>query len=647
MTSLENKPKAAGYVRVSTTSQAKEGESLDTQRKQIQAHASANGWRLLKIYADEGISGAKAENRPGLRQLMEDATKGEFQHVIISKFSRFARNVIDLLTYQKKLQSSGVSLQCIKDNIDPSTNSGKLMLTLLGAIAEWEREMIREQMHENRMVKWADNRTFIGHPPFGYRWNKDTNKLEIHQAEAEIYHRIVKWYVEQGLACRDITNRLRKDGIRSSHGKWFSNATIGYIFKNPAYYGHYVTNTRQYKDHPEKGAGKLRSKELKPASEHIEFPIPALITKQEWDRIQERTAFNKVKSKRTTWSTDYWLRDIVECGRCGGKMNAHRGNTRKDGSWPRYYTCYWASTSEKTLAADQHERCHLPYINADALEEAVWQRVLTLVRHPYHQRKTGEHMDSISQEFDDKIARLEGELASLDKEHKMLKKKYQLLFDLYGNEKIDQNDLAEQLQANKQDQKANEGLRKEMRDSLTQLHHDKGNTQEMFQFIRDRGPAIERMLQDMERLDPQDRKRVIESVVDGSLHIEFDEVLKWDYLTEEGSSEHDDQPIAKPSEIPLSPRKREAIELTLGAVFGRPVHLPKQPGVTFSANFRFNPEIFQWLMDSGKISPIDPDPRGGGGKKPGKGLKSKGLEGASFTKNGWNYFNLIKSSLSI
>src|SRR5512135_3234072 len=87
--------KAVGYIRVSTPGQAKDGESLNTQRIAITRFAKSKGWQLIKIYEDRGISGAKAESRPGFMEMMRDAEQKKFSGIVFSRFSRFARNASD------------------------------------------------------------------------------------------------------------------------------------------------------------------------------------------------------------------------------------------------------------------------------------------------------------------------------------------------------------------------------------------------------------------------------------------------------------------------------------------------------------------------------------------------------------------------
>jgi len=152
---IEHK-KAVGYIRVSTSIQVKEGESLSTQRQQIVDYAKNKGWELDSIYSDEGISGAKIEYRTNLKKLIEDAKQGKFEVIIITKLSRFTRNAREYMNLSYELKNYGISLVSIKENIDSTALTGKMMAGFLALFAEWEHNIIKEQMHENKMARWKE-----------------------------------------------------------------------------------------------------------------------------------------------------------------------------------------------------------------------------------------------------------------------------------------------------------------------------------------------------------------------------------------------------------------------------------------------------------------------------------------------------------
>ena len=156
--------RAIGYIRVSTAAQV-EGESPKTQESSIRQYCKTQGWKLVSIENDLGISGHKSENRPGWKKIMRMVKEGECDVVVCVKLSRIARNAREALNVEHELRKQGVALVSIKEKFDTTTSSGKLSFQVLSMIAEFEREVIREQMNDNKMAKWRDLRMFNGHAP--------------------------------------------------------------------------------------------------------------------------------------------------------------------------------------------------------------------------------------------------------------------------------------------------------------------------------------------------------------------------------------------------------------------------------------------------------------------------------------------------
>ncbi len=131
--------KAAGYLRVSTSGQI-DGESLNTQRTQIQAYCASRGWELVNVYEDAGLSGTK-DDRPALQALLSAVQAGEIDAVVVRDLSRFGRSARDLLNSLQTLTDCSVSFISIKEGIDGSGPYGQFMLTILAAISQLELEM--------------------------------------------------------------------------------------------------------------------------------------------------------------------------------------------------------------------------------------------------------------------------------------------------------------------------------------------------------------------------------------------------------------------------------------------------------------------------------------------------------------------------
>lgn len=132
--------KAVAYVRVST-----EDQRTAVQCSAVTRYARARGWRLLRVYEDHGLSGATAR-RPALTRLLEDAHRRRFAVVIVWKFDRFSRSVADLLASLETFRALGIEFISVTEGIDTSTAAGRMVFTFLGAIAEFERALIRERV---------------------------------------------------------------------------------------------------------------------------------------------------------------------------------------------------------------------------------------------------------------------------------------------------------------------------------------------------------------------------------------------------------------------------------------------------------------------------------------------------------------------
>jgi DNA invertase Pin-like site-specific DNA recombinase len=134
--------RAAIYARVST---ANNGQDPTMQTRELREYCERRGWEIVGEYVDLGISGTK-EKRPELDRLMSDAHRRRFDAVIVWKFDRFARSVSHLLRALENFQALGIEFVSLSENVDTSTPTGKMVFTVLGAVAELERSLIAERV---------------------------------------------------------------------------------------------------------------------------------------------------------------------------------------------------------------------------------------------------------------------------------------------------------------------------------------------------------------------------------------------------------------------------------------------------------------------------------------------------------------------
>jgi DNA invertase Pin-like site-specific DNA recombinase len=133
--------RVAFYSRVSTT----HGQDPELQLRELREYAAARGWTLAQEYTDIGASGSK-DSRPALNRLMADAHRRRFDVVLVWKLDRFGRSLRHLVNALAEFEARGIAFVSLRDNLDLTTPSGRLMFQIIGAMAEFERELIRERV---------------------------------------------------------------------------------------------------------------------------------------------------------------------------------------------------------------------------------------------------------------------------------------------------------------------------------------------------------------------------------------------------------------------------------------------------------------------------------------------------------------------
>jgi DNA invertase Pin-like site-specific DNA recombinase len=133
--------RVAIYARVSTNN----GQDPQMQIRELREYCERRGWEIVGEYVDAGVSGAK-ESRPELNRLMADAHRRQYDSLVVWKFDRFARSVSHLLRALETFQALGIEFVSLTEGVDTSTPAGKMVFTVLGAVAELERSLIRERV---------------------------------------------------------------------------------------------------------------------------------------------------------------------------------------------------------------------------------------------------------------------------------------------------------------------------------------------------------------------------------------------------------------------------------------------------------------------------------------------------------------------
>ena len=203
------------YTRVSTTMQV-DGYSLDAQKEKLKRYAEFQNMEIVNEYSDEGKSGKSVEGRPEFQRMLDNIENGtdEVQFVLVFKLSRFGRNAADVLNSLQRMQDFGVNLICVEDGIDSSKDSGKLMISVLSAVAEIERENILVQTMEGRKQKAREGKWNGGFAPYGYELVN--GELQIAEDEAEIIRLIYDKFIHMNSKADQISFDVLKKAFAAT-----------------------------------------------------------------------------------------------------------------------------------------------------------------------------------------------------------------------------------------------------------------------------------------------------------------------------------------------------------------------------------------------------------------------------------------------
>ena len=374
------------YTRVSTAMQI-DGYSLDAQKSRMKAYAEFNNYEIVGEYEDAGKSGKSIEGRDEFNRMMEDIKCGKdnVSFVLVFKLSRFGRNAADVLSTLQVMQDFGVNLICVEDGIDSSKDAGKLMISVLSAVAEIERENIRVQTMEGRIQKAREGKWNGGFAPYGY--TLIDGKLEINEAEAPTVRLIYDLYINQGMGGRLIAQYLESHDViklarQNTKGTLFSAAYIRDILKNPVYCGKIAYGRRK----TEKVMGTRNDYRVVWNDDYllVDGLHQPIVSVQDWEAAQVRLRaqcdkYKRYERKRTN-ERCYLLTGIVKCPVCGAGMYVTKScKKRKDGTKYKdflYYGC-------KHRRHDRGYKCdYKKQIPLELLDNAVAEVVSSLISRP-------------------------------------------------------------------------------------------------------------------------------------------------------------------------------------------------------------------------------------------------------------------------
>jgi len=218
--------RAIGYVRVSSIGQAVEGISLEAQRAKILAWCDYNEYELSEIFSDEGISGKKASNRPGLQQALNSIGKGDV--LVFYSLSRLARSTKDAIAISELLQKKDAHFVSLSEDINTTSAAGKMIFRMLAVLAEFERDLVSERTCFALQHKKKSGYKTGGDVPYGFDCIQ--GKLVENHQEQEVISRIMALRAK-GHSMRKIASTLNEDGVLTKRGKQWQATQVQGILK--------------------------------------------------------------------------------------------------------------------------------------------------------------------------------------------------------------------------------------------------------------------------------------------------------------------------------------------------------------------------------------------------------------------------------
>lgn len=392
-------PRVVIYCRVSSDQQ-RERDTIASQREALCAYASTQGWTLMAIDEDDGLTGEIPPwERPGMARALSRVEEREVDILLVIDVDRIARDEDNIAfgMVRKHLRDAGVRLYTPRGQMDLESPEQRLFQDILSALASFERHKIKDRTVRGRKAAIRKGGRPIVEPPLGYRWSNEAGGIVIDEEEAEAVRAVYRLLAEGRGATATASELKRRDlhtGRRKydQKNRYYTDGMIRITASRPCY------STGRWTPHPEW------------LPDHS-LPVPALVDQETWDAAQRSLSQAKVFPAREV-TFPYLLRGLARCGQCGGAMRCHT-SAQRQGAKP-YYRCDRAARTPIN-----GERCPGPgSVRAEAVDAAVWAYVERLLSDPNTLRAEIERMilaesdDGAS--VDEALAGVARDMAALD-----------------------------------------------------------------------------------------------------------------------------------------------------------------------------------------------------------------------------------------
>ncbi|MCM3241292.1 recombinase family protein [Cytobacillus oceanisediminis] len=340
------------YIRVSTEEQAKEGYSISAQKQKLKSFCISQDWEVAGLYADEGVS-AKDINRPELKRMLDDIENNKIDCVLVYRLDRLTRSVFDLYKLLELFEKNNCKFRSSTEVYDTTSALGRMFITIVAALAQWERENMGERIAFGFAEKVRQGKYALNFRPIGYDLDLETGKLTINTSEAHIIKLIFDLYLK-GYGANRICKYLNANEIKTKAGNNWNDKPLMQILKNPLYKGY------------------IRWNDTVIPSKH-----DAIIEPEVFDHVQNIIVSRRTADPRRV-SSEYIFSGKLKCNSCGNSLvgfyttsKLSSGEVRKY----RQYRCLKKKTGEckgfRNVSERKLEEAFLDYISKEDFTNAI------------------------------------------------------------------------------------------------------------------------------------------------------------------------------------------------------------------------------------------------------------------------------------
>lgn len=340
--------RVAIYIRYSSENQ-RDGYSIEYQLEECQRFIEKNNYTFIKSYIDEATTGKNTDKRHAFFQLLSDVKKGLYDIVLVYKYSRFARNLMEARLYHHQIEKSGAKLVSAMEQIDDTTPEGRMMRNIIMAMDEYYSDNLSTFVQSSMYTAAKKVKYMGGILPYGFKINENKEFIE-NKEEADIIRRIFALRAS-GTLPSDILKILHSDGLTNRDNKPFTQQFLSKVLRADKYIGTYKYHVKGYEPI------------------YIKDAIVQIVDKKTFNQVQ--ILMNKQAEKKNTKGRSrkysYPLTGKIICGICGEPFT---GTSKGKTSNLKYYCC---RGRDKLANCDNHS------IKKEELENYVFNHIKSLI----------------------------------------------------------------------------------------------------------------------------------------------------------------------------------------------------------------------------------------------------------------------------